>query len=96
MFVEMILKLKNLHVIIIDLNDVKKHRIITLYHSFNPQTPLTQKQFFEAQLQTLQSNITKILLFLVTLTLMNENALITTTVISFTLKHEKPPMILKT
>ena len=53
------LEVKNLHVIIIDLNDVKKHRIITLYRTFNPQTTLSQKQFFEAQLQLIKPNITK-------------------------------------
>ena len=49
---------KNLHVTIIDINDSKKHRIITLYRTFNPQNSTTQKQFFENQLLLISSNVT--------------------------------------
>ena len=51
------LESKNLHVIIIDVNDSKQHRIITLYRSFNPQNAIPQKQFFESQLQLLKNSI---------------------------------------
>ena len=52
------LEIKNMHVIILDVNDTKKHRIINIYRSFNPQSTSSQKQFFEAQLLLIQTNIT--------------------------------------
>ena len=53
------LESKNLHVIIIDINDSKKHIVITLYRTFNPQNSIPQRQFFEAQLSLIKDNITK-------------------------------------
>ena len=52
------LEVKNMHIVIIDINNTKKHRIITIYRPFNPQITISQKEFFERQLQILKTNIT--------------------------------------
>ena len=52
------LEVKNLHVVIIDLKNEKQHIIIILYRTFNPQSTLSQKQFFEAQLHNIEPIIT--------------------------------------
>ena len=52
------LEVKNMHIVIIDINNTKKHRIITIYRPFNPQITISQKEFFEQQLQILKANIT--------------------------------------
>ena len=49
---------ENLHVVIIDLNDQSKTRIINLYRTFNPQNGQTQKQFFETQMLSIENLIT--------------------------------------
>ena len=49
---------KNIHVMIIDLNDQLNTRIINLYRTFNPQNGQTQKQFFEAQISSIANLIT--------------------------------------
>ena len=49
---------KNIHVMIIDLNDQLNTRIINLYRTFNPQNGQTQKQFFEAQILSITNLIT--------------------------------------
>ena len=53
------LEIKNVHVIIIDINDSKKHRIITLYRTFNPQGRITQREFFIDQMNLIKENITR-------------------------------------
>ena len=53
------LEVKNMHIVIIDINNDKNHRIITIYRSFNPKSAHTQKEFFDLQLQILKSNINK-------------------------------------
>ena len=50
------LEIVNKNIIVIDLNDKKKTRIINLYRPFNPMG-LTQKQFFESQLSLLNNVI---------------------------------------
>ena len=50
---------KNVHVIIIDLNDQPKTRIINLYRSFNPLNGQTQRQFFETQIFSIRNLLTK-------------------------------------
>ena len=49
------LEIINLHVIIIDINDKNKTRIINVYRPFNPINT-TQKQFFENQLALIARN----------------------------------------
>ena len=50
---------KNLHVIVIDLNDPARTRIINVYRTFSPQTNQTQKEHFMAQVALISSIITK-------------------------------------
>ena len=49
------LEIANYHVIMIDLNDKLRTRIICIYRPFNP-TDVTQKQFFDAQLEFIKQN----------------------------------------
>ena len=49
------LEIVNMHVMIIDLNDVHKTRIINIYRPFNPLNGLTQKDFFEYSKQILMA-----------------------------------------
>ena len=49
------LEIANNHVIMIDLNDKLKTRIICIYRPFNPSN-VTQKQFFDAQLEFIKQN----------------------------------------
>ena len=53
------IELKNMHVIIIDINDPQKTRIINLYRTFSPQTNQTQKDFFITQMALVSNAITK-------------------------------------
>ena len=48
-----------MHIVIIDINNDKKHCIITIYRPFNPQSARTQKEFFDLQLQIIKSNINR-------------------------------------
>lgn len=52
------LEVSNMHVIIIDINDQRKTRLINLYRPFNPLNNLNQIQFFEKQLDIIKSNFT--------------------------------------
>ena len=49
------IEIENNNLIIIDLNDKKKTRIINIYRPFNPPN-VTQKEFFESQLQQIINN----------------------------------------
>ena len=49
----------NMHVMIIDINDAQKMRIIYVYQPFNPQNDQTQKDFFDTQLALIQKNVTE-------------------------------------
>ena len=44
----------NSHLVIIDINDQHKTRIINVYRSFNPPMGLTQKTFFEMQVELIK------------------------------------------
>ena len=46
---------ENTHVVIIDINDRKKTRIINIYRAFNPPPGLTQKALFDKQIQILNN-----------------------------------------
>ena len=48
----------NMHVMIIDINDCMKTRLINVYRPFNPPNGLSQKEFFESQLQIIKNNTT--------------------------------------
>ena len=52
-------EIANMHIIVIDLKDKHKTRIINVYRTFSPQPPLTQRAFFEGQVALLSSIITK-------------------------------------
>ena len=52
------IEIKNLHIVIIDLNDPIKTRIINMYRTFSPQTNQTQLEFFETQIAMLGSVVT--------------------------------------
>ena len=52
------IEIKNLHIVIIDLNDPNKTRIINMYRTFSPQTNQTQREFFETQIAMLGSVVT--------------------------------------
>ena len=45
----------NSHLVIIDINDQFKTRIINIYRSFNPPLGLTQKTFFEMQIELIKN-----------------------------------------
>ena len=51
------LEITNMHVMIVNLNDKNKTRIINVYRPFNPVNT-TQKQFFLNQLQVIANNTT--------------------------------------
>ena len=46
---------ENTHIVIIDINDRIKSRIINIYRAFNPPMGLTQKSLFTKQIETLQN-----------------------------------------
>ena len=52
------LEIPNMHIIIVDINDSRKTRVINIYRPFNPPSNLTQKEFFDHQLTILKNNIT--------------------------------------
>ena len=52
------LEVVNMHLMIIDINDPNKTRIINIYRPFNPVNGMTQKDFFEAQLAIIKDNFT--------------------------------------
>ena len=53
-----------MHIVNININNDKNHRIITMYRPFNPQSVHTQKEFFDLQLQIVKSNINRNTIFL--------------------------------
>ena len=52
------LEKNNMHLMIIDINDSNKTRLINVYRPFNPPTNQNQLQFFQAQLELMKSNTT--------------------------------------
>ena len=50
------LEVVNMHLMIIDVNDTNKTRIINIYRPFNPVNGMTQKDFFEALLTIIKEN----------------------------------------
>ena len=48
----------NMHIIIMDVNDSSKTRLINVYRPFNPPNNQNQLQFFRAQLELIKSNTT--------------------------------------
>ena len=53
------LELPDMHVVIIDISDSAKTRIINVYRPFNPPNNQTQIEFFEAQLNLIKRNTTQ-------------------------------------
>jgi exonuclease III len=52
------IEIANMHIIVIDLKDSTKTRIINVYRTFSPQPPQTQREFFVGQVALLSSIIT--------------------------------------
>ena len=52
------LETQNSHLIILDIGTNNKYRIFNIYRPFNP-TNMTEREFFQAQLISLNSNITQ-------------------------------------
>ena len=52
------LEVVNMHVMIIDLLDNRKTRIINVYRPFNPSNNLTQFEFFVNQIEVIKNNTT--------------------------------------
>ena len=52
------IEIANMHIIVIDLKDSTKTRIINVYRTFSPQPPQTQREFFVGQVALLSSLIT--------------------------------------
>ena len=53
------LEIINMHVMIIDIDDNQKTRIMNVYRPFNPQNAQTQRDFFDTQLAIIKNNFTE-------------------------------------
>ena len=53
------LEIINMHVMIIDIDDNQKTRIMNVYRPFNPQNAQTQRDFFDTQLAIIKNNLTE-------------------------------------